>query len=333
MKTLYIKSSIFVVVLMVMTTAKAQDFHLSQYDNSLQHINPAYTGFGIDKDYRVNMNHRTQWGSIMSRPFRSFLFSYDQKINEQFNAGGYILSNNAGDNNVNSLNVMLSGSYNIIQSVSSPHKLTTGLQLGLFHRNISAEDYIYDSQYDGSSGNFDSSIDSQESFQGMAFNRFEAGLGMYYQYVDDNTMFNPFGGLSLQHVSFPNESFTERWFNLPLRWVVHTGTNVKLNEEFSVMPNILFMYQRKAYDFNMGLMGQYNIKDTDYSVMLGANYRWKDAVIIHTGFKYKSNIIRISYDVNTSYLKNYTGGRGALEFSIVFVGGFNETVQLFRPSL
>lgn len=333
MKKSFIKYSALFIGLMGLNTINAQDFHLSQYDNSLQQINPAYTGFGIDKDYRVNINQRSQWKQITSKSYRSFLFSYDQPIDEQFSAGGYFISNNSGENNINTFNAVLSGAYNIIQSPISEHKLTAGLQLGVFHRSVNYQDYIFDAQYDGSTGGFDQSISSGETFERNAFTRFDAGIGMYYHYKDEDIMFNPFGGISLQHIGFPNESISIDRYTLPLHLITHLGTDIQFTDEFKLTPNFLFMYQKKAHEVNFGVMGEYNIKDTDYSFMLGLNHRWADAIITHAGFKYKNNILRVSYDYTTSYLKRYNYGRGGLEFSLVFIGSFDETVKLFKPSL
>ena len=190
MKNLSIKNITLSIVLIGFGTMNAQDFHLSQYDNSLQQINPAFTGYDIDKDYRVNVNQRSQWSQITTKPYRSFLFSYDQKLDKQFNVGGYFISNNAGEGNINSFNMMLSGSYNIIQSPISKHKLRAGLQLGIFNRNVNTGEFIYDSQYDGSTGTFDSDIESGEVFQQNSFTRFDAAMGMFYHYKDEDIMFN-----------------------------------------------------------------------------------------------------------------------------------------------
>jgi hypothetical protein len=79
-------------------------------------------------------------------------------------------------------------------------------------------------------------------------------------------------------------------------------------------------------------MGEYKIDNTDYSILFGLNHRLKDAVIMHTGFKYKTSVIRLSYDINSSYLRNYTNYRGAFEFSVSYIGSFKETARLFKPS-
>jgi type IX secretion system PorP/SprF family membrane protein len=319
---------------LMVVNAISQDFHMSQYDNVLQQINPAYIGFNIGKneDYRASVAHRNQWAMITSKPFRTFMFSYDQKIDNKFSVGGHFISNNSGLNNINSFNVMLGGAYNIIQDVTGIHNLKAGMQLGIFHRNVSYDNYVYDMQYDDLSGQFNTTLPSGESFERNNFTRFDAGIGMYYEMINRREMFNPFGGLSIRHISFPNEAMSLDRFRLPIHYVVHGGTNIKIDDEWSVAPNVLFMYQKKAYEFNFGAMGYYNIRDTDYSVMLGLNHRLKDAVILHTGFKHKKTVLRFSYDFNTSYLKNYSNSRGAFEFSLVYIGSFKETARLFKPS-
>jgi type IX secretion system PorP/SprF family membrane protein len=314
--------------------AMSQNFHMSQYDNMLQQVNPAYIGYGIgrNEDYRAALAHRNQWSMITSRPYRSFLFSYDQKIDEKFSAGGYFISNNSGLDNINSFNLMLGGSYNIIQDRTGEHNLKAGLQLGIFHRSVNYNSFIFDSQYNENTGGFDGAIASGELFERNNFTRLDAGIGMYYEMNKKREMFNPFGGLSIRHISFPNESMSLDKFRLPIHYIVHGGTNILINKEWSVAPNVLFMYQKKAYEFNFGAMANYRISETDYNVLFGLNHRFRDAVILHAGFKYKSSVIRFSYDINTSYLKNYTNSRGAFEFSISYIGSFRETARLFKPS-
>lgn len=313
----------------------SQDFHLAQYDNVIQYLNPAYVGYDLNgkkENYRAAIDNRTQWGAITSKPYRNFLFSYDQVIDKQFSVGGHFISNNSGFNNINTFNLMLAGSYNIIQSPISEHKLKAGLQMGIFHRYVGYEGYLYDDQYNTTTGAFDADIQTNENFQKNFFTRFDAGLGIYYNMVSKK-MFNPFGGLSLRHISFPNEAIALDKFTLPMHFMIHGGTGITINKEWGITPNVLYMYQKAAYEFNFGVMGQYNIRDTDYAVNLGLNYRLQDALIIQTGFKYKKSVIRFSYDINTSYLKNYTNNRGGFEFSIGYVGSFNETARLFKPSL
>ncbi len=46
--------------------AVGQDLHFSQFMNSPLNTNPANTGFMPEGDYRLGINYRDQWSSVMS---------------------------------------------------------------------------------------------------------------------------------------------------------------------------------------------------------------------------------------------------------------------------
>ena len=105
-----------------------------------------------------------------------------------------------------------------------------------------------------------------------------------------------------------------------MKWVLQCGADYKISEEINIVPMLVYMNQGKAHELNIGSTGFYHLKDTKYDVMGGLNYRVKDAFIIQVGMKYDQHIFRFSYDINTSYLNNYTNGKGAFEFSILLSG-------------
>ena len=49
----------------------AQDLHFSQFMNSPLVTNPANTGFMPEGDYRLGINYRNQWSSIMAVPYKT----------------------------------------------------------------------------------------------------------------------------------------------------------------------------------------------------------------------------------------------------------------------
>jgi hypothetical protein len=50
------------------------------------------------------------------------------------------------------------------------------------------------------------------------------------------------------------------------------------------------------------------------------NYRFNDAFSPYAGFTYKSTVLGISYDVNTSELGKMARGANSFEISLSFVG-------------
>jgi len=303
---------------------KSQDFHLSQYDAFGLYLNPALTGFfGEEKaDYRVNASYRSQWRSMLKKPFTTYGISYDTKY-KKFGIGAYLLNNRAGLANFNTLNFQVSGSYSITDPEKSPHIINVGLQMGLFYKTFNPNNLLYESQYDNSTGTLNAEISNGENFQRTSLVKFDANLGFFYQYREDNKKYSPYAGFSIFHVSMPSESFNTVKNKVPMRFNINGGCEFIVNEKVKLIPNILYMNQAKASDFNLGLAGTYLLKEKN-DLLYGINYRIKDALIIHGGIKKDNIMLRMSYDINFSYLSAYTGNRGAFEISLIVFGKKHE---------
>lgn len=303
----------------------AQDFHLSHYEVASQYMNPALTGmyFGEKVNWSATADYRSQWRSLSGKPFSTIYAAYDMQYKKQWGIGGYIINNRAGVENINTLNFILSGAYKINTGgkTSTPYDLTVGLQMGLLQKSSRPNNYFFDNQYSSSTvGGFDPSLPDGENFTSTSIFRFDANMGIYYKHHDPKQTVNPYGGFSIFHVTKPNQSFTGLKNKMPMRFVLNGGAEIKINDEFRVEPMILTMLQAKAFELNIGTLGYYRIKKTPYDPMLGFSYRHKDAVVIHMGLKHGNNLYRVSYDINTSSLKAYTAGRGAIEFSVIYTG-------------
>jgi len=304
---------------------RAQDFHLSQYEVASQYMNPALTGMYFDEkvNYKVNADFREQWRALPSKPYTTGYLAYDMPYQKQWGFGGYIINDAAGTQNVNTLSILLSAAYKITTggNVSAPYDLTVGLQMGLLQRSTHPGDYLYDNQYSATSPTgFDASLPSGESISKTAIFRYDANTGIYYRSHDKQKKVNYYGGFSIFHVTKPNQSFTVEKNKMPMRFAWNGGAYIDVNKQVMINPNALFMLQAKAIELNVGAMGYYRIEKTEYSPALGLSYRYQDAVIIHLGLKQGNNVYRVSYDINTSSLKNYSNGRGAIEFSVIYCG-------------
>ncbi len=303
---------------------KAQDFHLAQYDAFSLYMNPALTGnyLGEDGDYRANLVYRNQWRSLSPKPFATYGVSYDMPY-KRYGFGGYILDNKSGVGNFNTLNFQLSGAYFITDPKTSPHLLSTGLQLGLFYKSYNPSKLLFESQYDYSSGTLNPDIASGENQNRVNRANFDANMGIFYKYRDTQKKYWPFIGLSLFHVNRPNESFLDSKSKLPIRWNIQTGCDYQVNEKLKLVPMVLYMNQARAWELNMGLLSYYRLndsKDVKYDLVAGLNYRLKDAVIMQLGVKKDNVVLRMSYDFNTSKLNAYSGGKGGFEITLQVIG-------------
>jgi type IX secretion system PorP/SprF family membrane protein len=302
-------------------TLCAQDYHLSQYDLAPLYLNPALTGryLGDKNDFRISGNYRTQWQKMKGKPYSTVAVGYDMPY-QKWGFGGYIVDNIAGDGNYSTLNIFSTAAYEITQGANSDHHLTAGVQLGIMQKSINAEDLLYESQYTASNG-LDPGISSGEEFSDESLLRFDANMGVFYKYRNKNKTARPYLGFSIYHITMPDESFNGASSRVPMRFNVNGGCDLQLNDNFMLVPSVLYMMQGKATEINAGLKCYYDITDTPYNLMLGTNYRVKDAIIVQAGIRQFNSEFRISYDIVPNYLRGFGASRNGFEMGIVYTGG------------
>ena len=324
------------VFLLIRFTCISQDFHLSQYDANPLYLNPALTGLRENDNwnYRLNTNYRQQWNVFTKRTFATSAIGLDLPISNKFSLGEFVTNNESAGGLINTLNLMSSVAYNITNKNSGGdiHNLSVGFQLGLLQKSLNPANLVFDSQYSPSDPNvFDQHLPNGENFTQANIFNLDANFGVYYKYTGMEGRFAPFIGFSIYHLTTPNESFTGAISKTPMRFVIHGGSSYSLGKNLSIHPQWLYMSQAKASELNLGILFFYKIKTTDFEPMIGFAMRNDDAVIFQLGLKHKIGIFRISYDITTSYLKQYNNGGGGLEFSAIFTGRKKNTAQQ-KPS-
>ncbi len=327
------KKLLHIALVLFVSKTMAQDFHVANYDMATQYLNPALSGMymGEKGDYRIYSDYRAQWRALGIKPYTSAFFAYDipyKKWDKDFGLGTYILNTRSGIGKFNTFSFMLSGSYNITQKSEGKHFLLVGIQMGLFNKNFDPNSFTYDVQYSPSQGTFDTNIPNEEYFPKTSIFKFDANAGVFYKYGERDKKVHPFGGFAFSHVNRANESFTSYTSRLPLRFTLHAGCDVTINEKIRVTPLLRYVTEARAYEYDAGFVGYYKVTDIS-DVLLNFTYRYKDAVVIGVGIKQNQHIFRFSYDINTSYLNNYTGGRGAWEIALILTGIKGQ--QLFSP--
>lgn len=297
-----------------------QDPHLSQYESTTQYLNPATTGM-FDGNIRLNAHYRNQWRSISPNPFETSAFSIDAR-GKKFNYGGFIVNTRAGKGNLNVFNFILSGAYDFGLK-NQDHRFSVGLQAGLIQKSINPENFSWGNQYNSSlsngNGDFDPAASSGENFVATRVLLPELNIGGIYYYANPTVRINPFLGFSAFHLTQPKESFFGDDNRLPRRYLVHGGSKFILSEKFHAGVYLLGMRQRNAWEVTTTILGYYNLKESKTFLLFGPTYRSKDALIFHLGVKFGDFTYRMSYDINTSSLKNISNGRGGFELSLIYV--------------
>ncbi|BAV08632.1 hypothetical protein FLA_4678 [Filimonas lacunae] len=297
---------------------KAQvDPHFSQYYTYPAWLNPALTG-AFDGSYRVSGIYRNQWGNL-GTPFATSGVSGEFTTNKNINAGVSVLRQTAGDGGYSYTTAYGNVAYTGVRfGKEGFHRLHLGLQFGIIQRRFDRNKMTFGSQWNpitGFSGNNSGEILNRTSALAL-----DAAAGVMYFDATPGKKANVYGGFSVSHLTQPDDAFSSTGKEkFPVRYTVHAGVRIAVSDVFSVTPNALYLKQRSAEEKMLGAYGQYKVNE-ETSVMLGGNYRFKDAISPYIGFTYNQWMLGASYDINKSDLGKLAGSTNSFEISLSVIG-------------
>lgn len=304
----------------------AQDLHYSQFFNSPLVTNPANTGFIPDGDYRLGVNYRNQWSSVMTIPYKTFSAFGDAQVMQNndntgwMGVGGVILRDVAGSGNLTSTKVYGSVAYH--QMINLGSLLSLGFNVGWANKQINVTNLKFPDQFDGNF--FDSHLPTSVSLDRNNINYLDMQVGLNYAYFPTSDFYLN-AGFSAMHLNRPRESF----FNaqqgidnrIPVRYTAFLNGSFKLNDRVIVNPNIYGSLQAKSWEIVGGLNAHYNLSGDGEKVLIaGLYYRHQDAIIPMIGLGVHDINFTFSYDATMSSLRNFNNSRGAFEFSLIKQG-------------
>lgn len=307
-------------LLLVLCIGKLQaqvDPHFSQYYIYPSWLNPALTG-AFDGSYRVSAIYRNQWGNV-GTPFSTAGVSGEVTTEKNINAGISLLRQTAGDGGYSYTTAYANVAYTGIRfGREGLQRLYMGLQFGLIQRRFDRNKLTFGSQWNPITGF--SSDNSNVILNRTSAKAFDAGAGIMYFDASPGKKANFFGGISFAHLPQSDDQFsasgTEKF---PIRYTLHAGVRITVSDVFSLTPNALYLKQRTAEEKMLGAYGQYKVTD-EVSLMLGANYRFKDALSPYVGFTDKGWALGVSYDVTNSDLSKMAGSTNSFEISLTVIG-------------
>lgn len=308
-----------IVVSCCLTSRKAVaqvDPHFSQYYAYPLWLNPGLTGV-MNGDYRISANYKRQWASIAT-PYSTTALSFDTYPVKNLGIGGTILNQSAGNGGYNYLNALASAAYRAVLDDQRMNVISIGIQAGIINRRINPSKLQFGEQWNPVTG-YDPGAPSGEHYDQTSALAFDANIGIVYFNRNPNTKLNPFGGISLYHLSRPQAPFIGKTDErLPMRMNIHGGVKMKLNPKFYLTPQFIYITQGNAHETVAGLYGQYRLPN--YSDLLfGATYRFKDAISPFVGFHLGDFTLGLSYDINVSDLKVASQSKGGLEISLSYI--------------
>lgn len=310
------------------TTVYAQDLHFSQFFNSPLSTNPANTGFIPDGDYRIGVNFRDQWSSIMAVPYKTMSAFGDVQIMKNSDqtgwvgVGGLILRDVAGSGNLTSTKLYGSVAYHQMLGYSS--LVSLGFNVGYANKRINTANLKFPDQFDGKF--FDNKLPTSAMLDKNNIGYLDIQAGLNYAYFPSEKIYVN-AGFSTHHINRPEESFFESSSfdnRVPRRYIGFVNGSFMVNEEWIVNPNAYFSMQAKSSELVAGLNANYNLSgDGEYVLTGGLYYRLNESFIPLIGLGYKDYAFTFTYDATVSTLKNYNNTRGAFEFSLVKQGAFD----------
>lgn len=160
---------------------------------------------------------------------------------------------------------------------------------------------------------------------------YDAGGGFNLSYAQserfisarDGNKFNI--GFSAFHFSIPKNSFFTTSEKLYTRYCGYVNADFTIpGTKNAVMPSLFYQRQGKTQEFLVGAMFKFimndqsvhtnNVKPSAFA--LGAEYRYKDAIIPCILYQYDKYAIGVSYDINVSALTPASKRNGGLEIML-----------------
>ncbi len=307
------------VLLIMANSGRAQDFHLSMYDTGPLFLNPAMTGL-VDAPWRVHAQYRNQWKAVAYKPYNTALISFDAPY-KKWGFGAQVIEMRAGIGNYNVFQFMGSAAYNVSIDRKKDHQLSFAIQAGFTQKSVNFSKLTFGEQYTtAGGGGFDKSLSNGESPDVRSQIIEQVNAGLLYYYAKETSRLNPFIGLSSFNITQPRETFFDMTNKLPMRHSLHTDVRINITYRFYLLTKVLIMKQTNAREQTYALDGSYFMPNSSVFLLGGFTYRNKDAAIFTLGFRKNNYIAKISYDINTSSLKEASNKRGALELSFTYMG-------------
>jgi type IX secretion system PorP/SprF family membrane protein len=270
--------------------SNAQDLEFTQFYANPLYLNPAFAG--SNGCARFSVNYRNQWPQL-SGNYVSQSAAYDQYFDNISGGFGVIVTNDIQAKTLTTQSLGLIYSYHM--RIGRKWTALFGAKAAYTQKRLDWNNLTFGDMIDPRRGFIYATNDVQ---RGGSRGFFDASAGT----VVYNKNFNI--GLAANHLNTPNESLIVGDSKLPIRLTAHASANIDLggNSKYknvtTIMPSILYSYQRGFQQFNIGTYVKYS------NFTAGAYFRNKDAFILTMGVQTEQFRLGYSYDVTVSKLNN-----------------------------
>lgn len=284
--------------------SNAQDLEFTQFYANPMYLNPAFAG--SNGCARFAANYRNQWPAL-SGNYVSYAAAYDQYFDNISGGFGVVLTNDIQAKTLNTTNLGLVYSYHL--RLGRKWTALLGAKAAYTQKFLDWDKLTFGDMIDPRRGFIYSTNDVP---RGGSRGFFDASAGT----VIYNKNFNI--GFAANHLNTPNESLIVGESKLPMRFTAHASANIPLggNSKYknvtTIMPSILYSYQRGFQQLNIGTYVKYS------NFTAGAYFRNKDAFILTMGVQTDQFRLGYSYDLTVSKLNNGVSA-GSHEISMQYL--------------
>lgn len=334
------KHIIAIAFIMLSVQGESQDIHFSQIFETPILRNPSLAGL-FSGDMRIQSVYRTQWNTV-TVPYQTTSLSgeFRKKIgsgNDCITMGGQILYDKAGTVALTTTNVLPAINYHKSLSQYRNVYLSLGFMGGLVQRRFDRSKMTTNNQFDGT--NFNSSASDGERFLTPSYSYFDGSAGMSLNaQLGENPENNLFLGVAYHHFNKSKKIsfYSSNDIEMTPKWVASGGLRVGMTD-FSYLTIQADVFKQGTYsEIIGGALYSWKLDDYEnpkYILHAGAYLRWNDAIIPVAKIEFKPFAVAMSFDANTSQLKQASRGNGGFELSFTYQkysAGNDERTDAYR---
>jgi type IX secretion system PorP/SprF family membrane protein len=296
----------------------AQDAIFSQYFASQPYLNPALTGF-YDGSYRVNAHYRTQWTNV-NTGINTYGVNGEIKFGDHEGEKDFVglglglyrddlygrVSNNTARVNL--------AYHKRLGYGETKHFLSIGTNLGMDYRQVNTN-LIYP----------DPNAPAPLIQHPNIFVP-NLGLGLNYQIIFPSFA-NVFIGGGVDHLVSDKISIFNSNVQNEKRITIYSSSRLKANDAVYLIPTFLYTNQGPHRQINFGvatqlLMREYYNYKTNFQIGVYGRLGNEGFDALIGMFRYENRGVQVglSYDHALTELSSATGGFGALELSLGYIG-------------
>ncbi len=327
-----------------------QDRLFSQFYASPMTLNPALTG-AFDGKFRVSAIYRDQWAGVLENPYSTFAGALDLKwgVGARTNryrdaaAVGIVFYNDQVDEvDFSTTQISISGAFHKSLSSKTNQYLSLGFQTGIAQKAINYEKLTFEDQFNGTTGYTDPSA---EPFPENAFSYADFSVGLNYAYVI-KARTSLFAGFAYHHFLTPSISFfhdPDAVDPLPdnelfPKYSAQLSFAFPLADGIDILPRALYSSQGPHTKIDAGSNFRFSLSQYQslalhlggYARIAGNNedsFELSEVVAL-VGIEFNRVLFGFSYDFNLDDLSNTNLGQRTLEFSVAYLGEYQEDLIL-----